>query len=251
MERKVLATIGKKELTNIDIENALKSLPQYQAMQLNTEDGKQSLLENLVNQELFYLEAKEENLHKDENFKTEVKKMEEEILKIYAINKALKTVKLSDEEISKFYEDNKDKFIKPETASAKHILVDSEEKANELLNKINNNEISFGEAAKEHSACPSKDSGGDLGTFPKGQMNPEFEEAVFSMKKGEVRGPVKTQFGYHLIKVENLYESCQYELDEVKDEISKNLMTQKQQEVYSSKANELRSKYNNILKLND
>ncbi|WP_250674431.1 peptidylprolyl isomerase (plasmid) [Paraclostridium ghonii] len=251
MKKKVLATIGKKEITNIDIENTLKSLPQYQAMQLNTEEGKQSLLENLVNQELFYLEAKEENLHKDEIFKTEVKKMEEEILKIYAINKTLKSVELNDNEITKFYEVNKDKFIKPETASAKHILVDSEEKANELLNKINNTEISFEEAAKEHSTCPSKDSCGDLGTFPKGQMDSEFEEAVFSMKKGEVRGPVKTQFGYHLIKLEGSYESCQSELDEVKDEISKNLIIQKQQEVYSSKVNELRSKYNNILKLND
>ncbi|GAA0861469.1 peptidylprolyl isomerase [Paraclostridium tenue] len=251
MKRKVLATIGEKEITNIDIENALKSLDPYQAMQFNNEEGKKRLLEDLVNQELFYLEAKEENLHNDENFKAEMKKIEENMLKQYSINRVLASVKLTDEEIANFYEANKTRFVKPETASAKHILVDNEEKANELLNKINNNEVSFEEAAREHSSCPSKDADGDLGTFPRGQMVPEFEEAVFSMNKGEVKGPVKTQFGYHLIKVEDRNEGGQSELAEVKDDIAKSLMYQKQNEVYSSKINDLKSKYTDMVKFND
>lgn len=251
MEKKVLATVGEKEITNIDIENALKSLDPYQAMQFNNEEGKKRLLEDLVNQELFYLEAKEENLHNDENFKAEMKKIEENMLKQYSINRVLASVKLTDEEIANFYEANKTRFVKPETASAKHILVDNEEKANELLNKINNNEISFEEAAREHSSCPSKDADGDLGTFPRGQMVPEFEEAVFSMNKGEVKGPVKTQFGYHLIKVEDRNEGGQSELAEVKDDIAKSLMYQKQNEVYSSKINDLKSKYTDMVKFND
>ena len=123
MERTVFATIGEKEITNIDIENALKSLDPYQAMQFNTEEGKKRLLEDLVNQELFYLEAKDENLHNDENFKAEMKRIEENMLKQYSINKVLASVKLTDEEIANFYEANKTKFVKPETASAKHILV--------------------------------------------------------------------------------------------------------------------------------
>lgn len=251
MERTVLATIGEKEITNIDIENALKSLDPYQAMQFNTEEGKKRLLEDLVNQELFYLEAKDENLHNDENFKAEMKRIEENMLKQYSINKVLASVKLTDEEIANFYEANKTKFVKPETASAKHILVDTEELANDLLNKINSNEVSFEEAAREHSSCPSKDADGDLGTFPRGQMVPEFEEAVFNMNRGDVQGPVKTQFGYHLIKVEDRHEGGQSELDEVKEEIAKSLMYQKQNEVYSSKINDLKAKYNNLVKLND
>ena len=180
-----------------------------------------------------------------------MKKIEENMLKQYSINRVLASVKLTDEEIANFYEANKTRFVKPETASAKHILVDNEEKANELLNKINNNEISFEEAAREHSSCPSKDADGDLGTFPRGQMVPEFEEAVFSMNKGEVKGPVKTQFGYHLIKVEDRNEGGQSELDEVKDDIAKSLMYQKQNEVYSSKINDLKSKYTDMVKFND
>ncbi|WP_373598120.1 peptidylprolyl isomerase [Paraclostridium bifermentans] len=251
MERTVLATIGEKEITNLDIENALKSLDPYQAMQFNTEEGKKRLLEDLVNQELFYLAAKEEELHNDENFKNEMRRIEENMLKQFAINKVLASVKLTDEEIANFYEANKERFVKPESASAKHILVDTEEKANELLNKINNNEVSFEEAAREHSSCPSKDADGDLGTFPRGQMVPEFEEAVFSMDKGEVRGPVQTQFGYHLIKLEDKNEGGQSELEEVKNDIAKSLMYQKQNEVYSSKVNDLKSKYENIVKIND
>ena len=143
MERKVLATVGQKEITNLDIENALKSLDPYQAMQFNNEEGKKRLLEDLVNQELFYMEAKEQNLHNDENFKAEMARIEENMLKQYAINKVLSNVTLTEEEKKAFFEANKSKFNKPETASAKHILVDSEESANDILNKINNKIISL------------------------------------------------------------------------------------------------------------
>ena len=200
MEKKILATVGEKEITNLDVESALKSLDPYQAMHFQTEEGKKQLLEDLVNQELFYMEAKEQNLHNDENFKAEMARIEENMLKQYAINKVLTSVKLTDEEISAFYEANKTSFVKPETASAKHILVDTEEKANELLNKINSNEMTFEDAAAEHSSCPSKDAGGDLGTFGQGEMVAEFENAAYALEVGHYSTePVKTQFGYHVI----------------------------------------------------
>ena len=204
MERKVLVTVGEKEITNLDIESALQSLDPYQAMHFNTEEGKKQLLEDLVNQELFYVEAKETQLHNDESFKSEMKKIEENMLKQFAINKVLSSITLTEDEKKAFFEANKSKFNKSETASAKHILVDTEEKASDLFNKINEGAISFEDAAAEHSTCPSKDAGGNLGSFPRGQMVPEFEEAVFNMKQGEISGPVQTQFGYHLIKLEDI-----------------------------------------------
>ena len=87
------------------------------------------------------------------------------------------------------------------TASARHILVDSEAKCNELKAKINAGEITFDQAAKENSSCPSSAQGGDLGTFSQGQMVPEFDKVVFNDEVGVVHGPVKTQFGYHLLEV--------------------------------------------------
>ena len=85
-------------------------------------------------------------------------------------------------------------------ATARHILVDSEEKCNELKAEIENG-TSFEEVAKANSNCPSKAQGGDLGEFGPGQMVPEFDKAVFSGDVGVLYGPIQTQFGYHLLEV--------------------------------------------------
>ena len=85
-------------------------------------------------------------------------------------------------------------------AAARHILVDSEELCLELKKKIEDGE-DFGALAAEHSSCPSGQKGGELGTFGQGAMVPEFDEVVFSAPVGEVQGPVKTQFGFHLLEV--------------------------------------------------
>jgi len=85
-------------------------------------------------------------------------------------------------------------------ASARHILVDSEAKCSELKQEIEGGK-DFADVAREHSTCPSGKKGGDLGTFGRGQMVKEFDEVVFSAPVNEVQGPVKTQFGYHLLEV--------------------------------------------------
>ena len=86
------------------------------------------------------------------------------------------------------------------TASARHILVDTEEQCLTLKNQIESGS-DFAEVAKEHSNCPSKAQGGALGSFGRGQMVQEFEEVVFNAELNKVQGPVKTQFGYHLVEI--------------------------------------------------
>lgn len=85
-------------------------------------------------------------------------------------------------------------------ATARHILVESEAKCNELKAEIENG-AAFEEVAKAYSTCPSSRDGGDLGKFGPGQMVPEFDKAVFSGDVGVVQGPIQTQFGYHLLEV--------------------------------------------------
>ena len=87
-------------------------------------------------------------------------------------------------------------------ASARHILVDTEQQCNELKDQISSG-ADFGDVAKQYSKCPSGGSGGDLGEFGPGMMVKEFDEVVFSAPLNEVQGPVKTQFGYHLLEVTN------------------------------------------------
>ncbi len=86
------------------------------------------------------------------------------------------------------------------TASARHILVDTEEQCLALKSQIESGE-DFAEIAKSHSNCPSKLQGGALGSFGRGQMVKEFDEVVFSAELNKVHGPVKTQFGYHLLEI--------------------------------------------------
>ncbi len=90
-------------------------------------------------------------------------------------------------------------------ASARHILVDTQEQCEEIKAKIEKG-TAFAEAAKEHSRCPSGQQGGDLGEFGPGQMVKEFDDVVFKDDLGKVHGPVQTQFGYHLIEITNRSE---------------------------------------------
>ena len=113
----------------------------------------------------------------------------------------------------------------------------------EILAFIQNGEKTFEDAAKEFSSCPSSQRGGDLGQFGKGQMVKEFEDAAFAANIGEVVGPVKTQFGYHLIKVEKKNEAKEAGFAEVKDPIRAELLKRKQDQAYLAKVKELKEKY--------
>ena len=156
--------------------------------------------------------------------------------------KLLATVTVSEDEIKKFYEDNKEVFKENESANASHILVAEEDKAKEIYEKIKNGE-DFEALAREFSTCPSKEKGGDLGTFTRGQMVKEFEDAVFDNEVGTVTEPVKTQFGYHIIKINEKNEGRDLEFDEVKDKIAAQVRRQKEQELYNEKITELKDKY--------
>ena len=99
------------------------------------------------------------------------------------------------------------------------------------------------DAAKEFSTCPSKATGGDLGAFGRGQMVKEFEDAAFAAEVGHVVGPVKTQFGYHLIKVEDKKDAETSVYEDVADTIKNIILQQKRNDVYGNKIAELKEKY--------
>lgn len=85
-------------------------------------------------------------------------------------------------------------------ATARHILVDNEAKCNDIIKELNGG-AEFADLAKQHSSCPSGNDGGNLGTFGRGQMVPEFDTACFDGNVGDVQGPIKTQFGFHVVQV--------------------------------------------------
>jgi len=235
----ILAKVNGIAITDAEIDAELKAMgPQGQ--QYNNPQGREVLLEQLINKKLFLADAQKNLYEYDPVFKAELQKIKEDLLANFAITKAVENVKVTDEEAKEFYDNNKDSLLSGETVVASHILVDSEEKAKEILEDIKAEKVSFADAAKEHSSCPSSQQGGSLGEFGKGQMVPEFDQAVFAMEVGEVKGPVKTQFGYHLIKLDAKNEAKEIAFEEVSEQIKAKLLNDKQRTAYTSKINQLK-----------
>ena len=239
---KILANVNGNSITERDIDAMIMAMGQ-QGDAYNNPQGRAMILDQVINKKLMLLDA-EKNLYEyDAEFKAELAQIKEDMLANFAIKKVVENITVTDDEVKADYDNNPDKFKTGESVEASHILVDSEDKAKELLDKINAGEVSFEDAARENSSCPSSQNGGSLGEFTRGQMVPEFDNACFSMKVGEISAPVKTQFGYHLIKLTGKKESTMLSFDEVKDSLRQQLIGEKRQNAFQSKINQLKIMY--------
>ena len=239
----ILATVGGIAITEEEANEFLEGLgPRGQAY--NNPEGKKAVLGQLIANKLLLLDARRNLYEAEPAFKAELAKLRDNLLISYAADKAVASAKVSDQDVADYYNQNKERFMTEEGVNASHILVDSEAKALEILAKIKSGEISFEQAAMENSSCPSKANGGSLGDFGKGQMVPEFDAAVFAMEVGEITdAPVKTQFGYHLIKLNAKNEAEEMPLAEIAPEIKNALLQEKQRAAYESKINQLKILY--------
>lgn len=242
MNNKLVAKVNGKEITQGDVMKFLNDVGPQVAMQFQSPEGIQKVVDELVNQELLYLEALENKVDEEEEFNQILEDTKVILLKNYAISKLLSKESVSEDEIKEYYNENQEHFSKPESVVAGHILVEDEDQANKIKKEIEEGK-SFEDAAREYSTCPSKEKGGDLGEFSRGQMVPEFEDKAFEMEEGEISEPVKTQFGYHVIKLDQKNEAGRKEFDEVKAEIEQIVLGLKQQTKYLDKVKELKGKY--------
>jgi foldase protein PrsA len=136
-------------------------------------------------------------------------------------------VKISEDDIKKYYDEHKASYDTEEEVRASHILVKTQEEADAVLKELKDGK-DFATVAKEKSTdTGSKENGGDLNFFKHGDMVPEFSDVAFKLKVGETSGAVKSQYGYHIIKVTDRKEAKKFTLDEKKEEIRKALITQK------------------------
>ena len=240
--QEILATVAGEVITEADVNAFIQNMPKEQQMYASNPQFRQQIVDQLINYRLFSKYAEEMKMDETAEFEAALNNARKEILASMAISETVKAVEVTEEEMKSFYEENSNYFEKGATVSAKHILVKEEEKCQEILEEIIAGKV-FEEAAQQYSTCPSGQKGGDLGEFGKGQMVKEFEEAAFAAEIGQVVGPVKTQFGYHLIKVEAKNEATVTPFEEVKEQIRRNLMQQKQNKAYADKAAELKAKY--------
>jgi len=159
---------------------------------------------------------------------------------------------IGEEEAKKFYDDNITKFTRAEQVKASHILIGTtgkdeagkiaaKAKAEDVLAQVKGG-ADFVELARTHSSCSSKNKGGDLGFFDKGQMPPEFSQVAFALKPDEISDVVETKFGYHIIKITDRKEAGVSSFEEEKSNIVKNLEARKKQTFTQSYVEALKSK---------
>ena len=242
MSEKILAVAAGHEITEGEVNELIKNYPPEQQIYMSSPQAKQQVLEQIIAFHLFHKMAVEEKITESKEYQEMVEKVKVELASHMAATQVIEGITVEEAEEKKFYDENPDLFAAKAQVSAKHILVDSEDSANDIAKEIADG-LAFEEAAKKYSTCPSKEQGGDLGYFSKGQMVPEFEKAAFEGEVGKVIGPVQTQFGYHLIRVEDKKESSVMSFEQVKDQIHQQLIQNKQKEVYDAKVKELETKY--------
>lgn len=169
--------------------------------------------------------------------------VKEDIKRNVATNKLLEDrIEITDEEMKTYFEENKAQYGQAEQVQASHILVEDEETAKEVKEKLDAGE-DFADLAKEYSTDSSSESGGDLGYFGKGEMVAEFEEAAFAMEIGEISEPVKSEHGYHIIKVVDKKEAKDAVYEDVKDEVKDAIFDTKAQTEYSTWLSEKMEEY--------
>jgi peptidyl-prolyl cis-trans isomerase C len=196
-----VATVNGKTVTDKDLTDALSSLNEGQRRSLLKDyNSKRQILNTVIDQELLDQEAQKEEIDKEPAYKAAIEGFKRQYMANEVLRKNL-SGKLSDSAAKHFYEANKNRYS-TEQVHAEHILVDDEATALDMLKKAQVPGADFQALAEKYSKDPSaKNNRGDIGFFGRTQMVPEFTNAAFAGKENEIVGPVRTTYGYHIIKI--------------------------------------------------
>jgi len=239
-EGKVLAEVNSGTITTGDFDRELKNLPEYLKAMADTPQGRKEMLDTMIIRELILQQASKDGLDKGAEIEEKLQDLKKRLIVESFLKKKVEVEsKVSDEDMKKFYEQNKDKFKSGEQVKASHILVKSEKEAKEILAQLKSGG-NFEELAKKNSVDSSSAKGGDLGWFGKGSMVPAFEKAALALKEGQISDVVKSDFGFHIIKLTGKRPAGIRPFEEVKEQIKGAIMPTKQQEVFQKIKEELK-----------
>ena len=239
-----LAKVGNTKITRADLEREIKNLPEFAQKLFEGSGGKEKFLDELIKKELLYQEALKKGLDKDVEYRRKVEEYKKLTLIGLLLEKEIETkAKVTDQDVKDYYEKHKEELASVSQIRASHILVKTEEEAKKILERLKKGE-DFAKIAKKSSIDPgSAKNGGDLGFFSSGQMVPEFEAAAARLKTGEISEPVKTKFGYHIIKVTDKKMGTPVEFEKAKNVIFQRLSAEKQKEFFDSYIESLKKSY--------
>ncbi len=239
-EGKVLAEVNSGSITTGDFDRELKNLPEYLKAMADTPQGRKEMLDTMVIRELILQQASKDGLDKGAEIEEKLQDLKKRLIVESFLKKKVEVEsKVSDEDMKKFYEQNKDKFKSGEQIKASHILVKTEKEAKEVQAQLKAGG-NFEELAKKSSVDSSSAKGGDLGWFGKGSMVPAFEKAALALREGQVSDVVKSDFGFHIIKLTGKRPAGIRPFEEVKEQIKGAIMPTKQQEVFQKIKEELK-----------
>jgi len=237
----VVAKIGDKKITMLDFKRITGYFDAERQKMLETNPQlKETVLKQFVQSIVVADLAKQKGFDKNPDIKEQLQFFSDNFLaNEYLKREIAQKVTVSDDDLKTYYDTHKDEFKTPEMIKARHILVKvdssaseddkkkAKEKAEMYLKRIKDGE-DFAKLASEVSDDPgSKTKGGDLGFFPKGRMVKPFEDAAFALKPGEISGIVETQFGFHIIKVEDKKDSTLESFDAVKERLRQKLVQER------------------------
>jgi peptidyl-prolyl cis-trans isomerase C len=247
-------TVNGKAISDEEINRVLMEGTQGRFNQLPQEkqdELRKRITDGMITQELVYQDAKKIGVLNSKEYIEERAAMMERIDRQLAAKvwekQQFEKIQVSEKEVKAYFDENPQEFIEKEKVHARHILVKTEEKAKELIDKLKSLKgealkEKFIELAKTESTGPSGPKGGDLGFFPQGQMVPSFNDAVFKMDVGTITAnPVKSQFGYHIIYLEEKKAGKKLSFDEVKSFIDQRLKIEKFKKEMEVKMKELKN----------
>lgn len=216
----VAAVVNGEQITMAEIKEAYDQNPQISSS-VKFEDFYSRALDVMVNSKLALQAATQANIQATPEYQKQLANLQDEVARQVYLDQLVSS-KVTEENIKKVYDDYVANFKSAKEVKAKHILVDSEELAQEIITKLENNEASFDDLAKQNS----KDQP-ELGYFTEEMMVPEFSKAAFAMEKNTYsKEPVKTEFGYHVIFVEDIRDSEPLPFEAVEEQIKANLAQQ-------------------------
>ena len=213
----VAAKVNNHIISAQDVLNAVSTLPENVKTKPLFEIYPR-VINELINKHLITKRAYSEKLDLDQNVMNLIKKNKDSILAKYWLNNFIKN-ETSEENVKNFYNNYVKSFQKYTEINASHILVKTKNEAVSVINKLNN-KSQFSELARAYSIGPSAKNGGNLGWFGPGQMVKEFEKAAFLLEKGNIsQKPIKTKFGFHVIKLNDIRNAKPKKLNEIKNNI--------------------------------
>jgi len=250
----ILATVNGKSITKRDVnEFVIKSIPGATFSSL-TNEQKKSVVNQMVDRRLFLEDAKKIKLEENIEYQEALKKLQENLMLDYWMKLKVEEIEVPEGEIKQYYFNNIDQFSKPASVKVRHILLSTEDEAITLIAELEQIEKSnlkekFIALAHSQSIGPSAVNGGELDWFTYEQMVPEFSEAAFALMVGNItKKTVKTQFGYHIIYLEDKKEDRSIPYNMVKKEIVKSLRLTRFKERLKKLSKKLKKTANIIVK---